>query len=50
MKEALDYHDYIVADPHMCGGVPRIKGTRIPVSVVLANLAEGLSPEEIIKI
>ena len=39
----------IVTDPRICGGKPCIKGTRIPVTVILDNLADGLSPEEIVK-
>lgn len=31
-----------------CHGKPCIHGTRIMVSVVLDNLADGLSPEEIV--
>ena len=34
-------------DPNVCGGAPCIAGTRIRVSVVLDNLAEGLTPEAI---
>lgn len=33
----------------MLDGKACIRGTRIPVAVVLANLAEGLSAEEIVK-
>ncbi|MCS6830857.1 MAG: DUF433 domain-containing protein [Armatimonadota bacterium] len=39
----------IQIDPAVCHGKPCIRGTRIMVSVVLDNLAEGLSPEEIIQ-
>ena len=38
----------VVADPAVCGGQPCIRGTRIPVSVVLDSLAEGLSPEGVL--
>jgi uncharacterized protein (DUF433 family) len=31
------------------GGNPVIRGTRIPVSLILANLADGMSSEEILK-
>jgi uncharacterized protein (DUF433 family) len=41
--------DRISVDPNICHGTPCIKGTRIPVSVVLDNLAEGISREEILK-
>lgn len=35
--------------PEGCHGKACIKGTRIPVSVVLDNLAAGLSVEEILR-
>jgi uncharacterized protein (DUF433 family) len=37
----------IVVDPLVCRGRPHVKGTRIMVSVVLDNLADGLTAEEI---
>lgn len=39
----------ISADPQVCHGKACIKGTRIMVSVILDNLAAGISPEEILK-
>jgi uncharacterized protein (DUF433 family) len=45
----MNWHQYITADPEVCGGATCIKGTRIPVSVVLDNLAAGLSADELIK-
>jgi uncharacterized protein (DUF433 family) len=42
-----DWTDRIVADPNICHGKPCVKGTRIMVAVVLDNLAEGMTPEEI---
>ena len=44
----IDWRDRITADPDICHGKPCIRGTRIMVSVVLDNLAEGLTPEEIV--
>ena len=38
----------ISVDPDICYGKPCIRGTRIMVTVILDNLAEGLSPEEIV--
>jgi len=38
----------ISVDPDICHGKPCIRGTRIMVTVILDNLAEGLSPEEIV--
>ena len=35
--------DRIELDPRVCNGRPVIKGTRIPVSVILEQMAEGES-------
>ena len=44
----MKWSDYITVDPQVCHGKACIKGTRIMVSVVLDNLADGLSADEII--
>lgn len=44
----MNWSDYIAVDPEICHGKACIKGTRIMVSVVLDNLAAGLSPDEVI--
>ena len=44
----MNWREYITVDPSVCHGRACIKGTRIMVSVVLDNLAEGLTPDEII--
>ena len=44
----MNWRDHVSVDPSICHGQACIKGTRILVSVVLDNLAAGLSPEEII--
>ena len=41
--------DRIAVDPNVCHGQARIAGTRIPVSVILDNLAAGVSVEEILR-
>lgn len=41
--------DLIVTDPDVVHGQARIRGTRIPVSVVLDCLAAGLAEEEILR-
>ena len=41
--------DRIVSNPAIFGGKPCIKGTRIMVSVILDNLADGVSAEEIVQ-
>ena len=38
----------ISVDPHVGGGKPCIRGTRIFIAVILGGLAEGLSPAQII--
>ncbi|MCK4525905.1 DUF433 domain-containing protein [candidate division WOR-3 bacterium] len=45
----MSWQDYITVDPNVCHGQACIKGTRIMVSVVLDNLAAGLTPDEIIQ-
>ena len=44
----MDWKALIRSDPQVCHGKPCIAGTRIMVSVVLDNLAAGLTPEEIV--
>ena len=41
--------DLIVTDPDVVHGQARVRGTRIPVSVVLDCLAAGLSEDEILR-
>lgn len=45
----MSWQEHIVVDPQICHGKACIKGTRIMVSVVLDNLAAGLSYTEILK-
>ncbi len=44
----IDWRERIESKPEVCHGKPCIRGTRILISVVLDNLADGLSPEEIV--
>lgn len=43
------WQEHITVNPAVVHGKACIRGTRIPVAVVLANLAAGLSPDEIIR-
>lgn len=43
----LRWQDHIVATPDTLHGSPRFRNTRIPVSVVLDNLAAGITNEEL---
>ena len=42
------YEDRIVRDRGTCGGEPMFKGTRVTLRTVLASLAGGDSPDEIL--
>jgi uncharacterized protein (DUF433 family) len=44
----MDLRDRITTNPAVCHGQACISGTRIPVAVVLDNLAAGLSSEQIL--
>ena len=37
----------ITADPDRMGGVPCIRDTRIPVATIVAEVADGMSSQEI---
>jgi uncharacterized protein (DUF433 family) len=45
----MEWQKYITVDPKVCHGKACIKGTRVMVSVILDNLAAGLTPEEIVR-
>jgi uncharacterized protein (DUF433 family) len=45
----MDWRERITVDPKVCHGQACIKGTRIPVAVIMDNLAAGLTPEEILE-
>jgi uncharacterized protein (DUF433 family) len=40
--------DRIELNPKVCNGKPVIKGTRIPVSVILEQIAEGISWDKLL--
>jgi len=43
----MNAHDRIVVDPAICHGKPVIRGTRVPVAIVVGSLAGGMSFEEV---
>jgi uncharacterized protein (DUF433 family) len=43
------WKDYIESSPDVLRGRPRIKGTRIPVSLILGYLADGNTIDEILR-
>lgn len=42
------YGDHIVADHRVMGGVPCIRGTRLPAATVVGLVAEGITAERIV--
>jgi uncharacterized protein (DUF433 family) len=45
----VDWKEHIVSTADVLRGKPRVKGTRIPVSLVLGYLAAGHTHEEILQ-
>ncbi len=45
----MNWRDRIVIDPAIHHGKPCIKGTRVPVSVIVGSIADGDTPERIMK-
>ena len=45
----MEWREYISDNPNVMHGVACVTGTRIPVSVVLDNLAAGASAEELLQ-
>lgn len=44
----MNFIDRIEINPRVCNGRPVVKGTRIPISVILEQIAEGESWETIL--
>jgi uncharacterized protein (DUF433 family) len=44
----MDWREHITIDPDRMHGLPCFRGTRVPVSVVLDNLAAGEPTETIL--
>lgn len=45
----MNWRDRITVDPAVCHGQACIQGTRVLVSVVLDNLAAGISSDELLQ-
>lgn len=46
-RDSLATHERILIDAHICHGKPVVRGTRVPVVVIVGSLAGGMSFEEI---
>ena len=44
---AMNGHDRILIDPAICHGKPLIRGTRMPVSLVVGSLGGGMTFEQL---
>jgi uncharacterized protein (DUF433 family) len=42
-----DWKGRVVVDPDIHHGDPRIKGTRIPVTIIVGSIADGLGFDEV---
>ncbi len=47
MGAYADWQDRITIDPEVMGGKPVIKGTRVPVQVIVGSLAGGSTVAEV---
>ncbi len=45
----INWQNYISIDPEIHHGEPCIKGTRIPVSIIIGSIADGMSIDEVLK-
>ena len=43
----MNIEDRISIDPRVCHGKPVIRGTRVPVAIIVGSLAGGMSFEDI---
>jgi uncharacterized protein (DUF433 family) len=44
----MSFMDRIEINPRVCNGKPVIKGTRIPITVILDQIAEGNTWEDVL--
>jgi uncharacterized protein (DUF433 family) len=49
MRTSIMIENLITSDPDILNGKPIIKGTRIPVALILQCLASGMTREEVLK-
>lgn len=47
MTKSRDWHDLIAVDPRIQGGRPVIKGTRVPVQVLIGAIGAGETMAEV---
>jgi uncharacterized protein (DUF433 family) len=47
-ERRVELGQYIVADPRICGGQPTFKGSRIMVWIVLEQIEDGITWDQIV--
>jgi uncharacterized protein (DUF433 family) len=47
MMTRVTWRDRVTVDPEVRHGEPCIRGTRLPVALIVGSLADGMSTEEI---
>jgi uncharacterized protein (DUF433 family) len=45
----IHWKDFVVIDPEIHHGEPCIKGTRVPVAIIVGSIADGMTLEDVIK-
>lgn len=45
----METNEHIVQDPEIMGGVPVVRGTRVPVYVILESIEAGYSHDDILR-
>lgn len=49
MTTTVSIDNLIVSTPNICGGRPRIDGSRITVQYIVTEIKAGVTPEEILE-
>ena len=45
----INWQNFIVIDPEIHHGEPCIKGTRVPVAILVGSIADGMSVAEVLE-
>ena len=45
----INWQNFIVIDPEIHHGEPCITGTRVPVTILVGSIADGMTIDEVIK-
>jgi uncharacterized protein (DUF433 family) len=45
----IEWQERVIIDPDVHHGDPCIKGTRIPVAIIIGSLADGMTIEDIVE-